>query len=437
MKVKITTGKGFAGVVKYATGKQQADFIGGTAPDAKSFLFRTAQLRAQRPDCKTPVLHFSLSQPEGERLTDQQWQAATDQLLTGLGLQDHDYIFVRHSDTQHDHIHVIASKISPAGKIWNERNSAKRSMKIVSKIEQKLGLTKTKTLAEFQQETGHRRNIIRDGETNEFRRTGKVKSKVEIAIQKRKATKNEQNRNSHNQTERGTEIMVNGETANQKQNPTDGKNTDGDGKTDQKVRNRVGAIISRADQETIVFFVDGEKDLLAKFNADRTAIEFFYIDLDMIDKAVEMAKRTNQIPLKIYGTHEFIAAAEARADHLKVAIHDRKTPPPAIVGGIKYAPPVAVDQRVDRLQNKLAAVDLSVKVGNIKKGETEWRYPAKVKEWITDELKRDPTVKAEDLLDIAKEDNRITAAMITETIADRNEATADDQPKEETQKWKM
>lgn len=197
---------------------------------------------------------------------------------------------------------------------------------------------------------------------------------------------------------------------------------------------RAGAILSRCNNEKeVIFLGSGDKKILAKLNEDRTAIEFFSIDQNMIKKGIEMAKASGQIPLKIYGTPEFIQAAETEADLQKIQISDRKTPAPAV----KYAPPAPIDQRSERLKNRLAALDLAVETGNIKPAEFDWRAPLKIKEWIASEIKIDPTIKADDLLERAKEaDKRITEKMIDE-VKNKDEIETKKTTDEEKQKWKM
>jgi len=64
-KLKAMTGSGFGGLIAYMTEKEASSFICGSQETAKDFLRECSALRSARPDCKKPVLHFSLSQPPG------------------------------------------------------------------------------------------------------------------------------------------------------------------------------------------------------------------------------------------------------------------------------------------------------------------------------------------------------------------------------------
>lgn len=298
-------------MVSYVTAPDKSEPLGGTAPAANDFLRRCAQLRELRPDCQKPVLHFSLSQPPGERLTDEQWHQAATQFRTEMGLQDHDFLMVRHTDTEHDHVHMVVSKIAPDGRLWNTQNSAKRAMAVCEKIENSLGLTKTKTLDEFREETGHRRRVVRDGATNEFRRTGKVKSQVQLAIQNRKAREksNEQNRATHpgtgaardQQREKNLGALRGDEKGNHRAQKPSGRI--------RSIQNRAGEVLFRLGQEVV-----------ARQDAQGQHIELFTLNQEAIDLAIRQAQRSGQIPLEIYGTPEFIEAARARAEILRVPV---------------------------------------------------------------------------------------------------------------------
>lgn len=198
MKAKVRTGGGMRGTVNYQN-KDGSEFISGSQENASDFLRETAALRELRKDCKKPVLHFVLSQPDGKEnnLTKEEWQQAISLFQKKMGLENHSFYSVRHNDEDHDHVHIAINKIGFGGKLWDTDKSAMRAMGACTEIENEMGLDHTRTLAEFRAETGRRRNIIRDGATGEFRRTGKVKSRVQLAIQERERKKNEQNRGTH------------------------------------------------------------------------------------------------------------------------------------------------------------------------------------------------------------------------------------------------
>lgn len=183
MKVKVSTGSGMKGLVRYQL-KEDSTFICGTQQNQNDFLRETAALRELRKDCTKPVLHFSLSQPPGESLTDAQWQTATDKFLQKMNLGNNSHFVVRHHDTEHDHIHIAVNKISFDSTLWDTNKSALKAMKACTEIEHEMNLTITKTLAEHKA-SKQTNTKISSGAMRQFQRTGDLPIKTKKAIQER------------------------------------------------------------------------------------------------------------------------------------------------------------------------------------------------------------------------------------------------------------
>ena len=92
-----------------------------------------------------PVLHAMLSLRPGETLTTSQWRTAVRKYVTDLGFAENcKYVAVMHRDRDHEHVHIVANRISldegfPMVKDSNERST---SMDSVSDIEDIFGLRK-------------------------------------------------------------------------------------------------------------------------------------------------------------------------------------------------------------------------------------------------------------------------------------------------------
>lgn len=92
-----------------------------------------------------PVFHAMLSLRPGETLTPSQWRTAVRRYMTDLGFDEtHKYVAVMHRDKDHEHVHIVANRISldegfPMVKDSNERTT---SMDSVSDIEDQFGLRK-------------------------------------------------------------------------------------------------------------------------------------------------------------------------------------------------------------------------------------------------------------------------------------------------------
>jgi hypothetical protein len=148
MKAKVERGSGFRGVLDYAFGKGDAEVIGGTMSgrDPRTLAAEFGLSRAARPDVSRPVWHTSLSLPPGDTLSAAQWDKVVSDFMDGMGLGHHQYVVVRHHDTDHEHVHVIASRIGLDGSLYLGKWDAKRAIKLTADLEVKHGLTVTKGL---------------------------------------------------------------------------------------------------------------------------------------------------------------------------------------------------------------------------------------------------------------------------------------------------
>ncbi|MBK0571941.1 relaxase/mobilization nuclease domain-containing protein, partial [Klebsiella pneumoniae] len=101
-----------------------------------------------RQDIKKPVFHAFLSLPKGEHLTDEQWQEIAKDYLKemNIDIEKHQYICVRHKDTDQDHIHIVANRVGLDGSVWLGQHSAFNTIAACERLEVKHGLTITQSL---------------------------------------------------------------------------------------------------------------------------------------------------------------------------------------------------------------------------------------------------------------------------------------------------
>lgn len=149
MKAKLERGSGFRGALDYALGKGAAcEIVGGNmnGETARALAAEFGLSRQTRPDVKRPVWHTSLSLPTGDSLDPDRWAAVTADFMDGMGLSDHQYVVVRHRDTDHDHVHIVASRIALDGLLYHGEWDAKSAIKMTQELEARHGLTRTKGL---------------------------------------------------------------------------------------------------------------------------------------------------------------------------------------------------------------------------------------------------------------------------------------------------
>ncbi|EDH7680996.1 relaxase/mobilization nuclease domain-containing protein, partial [Escherichia coli] len=94
---------------------------------------------------KKPVFHAFLSLPKNEKLTDEQWQEIAKDYLKemNIDIDKHQYICVRHNDTDKEHIHIVANRVGLDGSVWLGQHSAFNTIAACERLEVKHGLTIT------------------------------------------------------------------------------------------------------------------------------------------------------------------------------------------------------------------------------------------------------------------------------------------------------
>ncbi|MEJ6487920.1 relaxase/mobilization nuclease domain-containing protein [Nostoc punctiforme UO1] len=143
-----TKGRGFRGLLNYLESQKDAKLIGGNMGGnnsralAREFkISRQLNLEADRV-----VYHASLSLPENERLDEPTWNELANRYLEEMGFDSNQYVVYRHSNTEHDHIHICASRIRlDNGKIVHDSWDYKRSETIIRQLERDYGLQQTQS----------------------------------------------------------------------------------------------------------------------------------------------------------------------------------------------------------------------------------------------------------------------------------------------------
>ena len=179
MKAKIKRGKGFSGVLRYTMddGKQAEPVAGNmSGDDARSLSAEFAVVREIRPDIERPVFHCSLTLPAGEKLDGSKWQAVADDFMQRMEFPESTpWTAVRHSDTDHDHIHIVASRVSLDGAVWHGKFEAYKAIEATQQLEKEHGLTITEGREKKVQQ--HR---LTDSEINKAVRTGQEPPRQKI-----------------------------------------------------------------------------------------------------------------------------------------------------------------------------------------------------------------------------------------------------------------
>ena len=143
MIAKQIKGRSFRGVLNYLDGKVGAQRIGGNmvgkTPPQLTAEFACSQ--RLNPTLERAVYHVSLAVHREEAQSDQTWQAIAKDYLKGMGFQNCQHVIYRHTDTEHDHIHVVASRTRLSdGTTVSDSWDYKRSEALVRQLEQSYNL---------------------------------------------------------------------------------------------------------------------------------------------------------------------------------------------------------------------------------------------------------------------------------------------------------
>lgn len=151
---KISRGKGFEGVLKYAFERdtpfaEPGQLIGGnmSGMTIEELTREFGLVHSLRPDIEKPVWHNSLRLPKGESLNSVKWSQIAEDYLDRMGFSKlSPYVVVLHDDKEGQHIHIIASRVSFDRSVYLGRNENLISTRIISELEKDQNLTITKGL---------------------------------------------------------------------------------------------------------------------------------------------------------------------------------------------------------------------------------------------------------------------------------------------------
>jgi hypothetical protein len=144
---KQIKGTGFRGCLNYVLGKKDATLIGGTmcgqTPEELAAEFGIA--RQLRPNLKVAVFHATLSVDSTEKLedseeNDQRWLAISANYMKAMEFDNNQYAVVKHSDTEHDHIHIVASRLCLDGGVVDDSWDYYKSQETIRQLERNYNL---------------------------------------------------------------------------------------------------------------------------------------------------------------------------------------------------------------------------------------------------------------------------------------------------------
>lgn len=147
MIAKIVTGKSFGGAVRYLLEKSgHARMLDSDGIDTRSIKDMIGSFNFQRkarPEKAQVVGHISLSfhKNDAPRLTDEFMTELAHEYMERMGITDTQYMIVRHTDTNHPHLHILYNRVKYDAKLVRSHNERIRSVAVCKAMKQKHGLT--------------------------------------------------------------------------------------------------------------------------------------------------------------------------------------------------------------------------------------------------------------------------------------------------------
>lgn len=129
------------------------------ADNPKEFAQAFKAIAKQNPNIKKPVVIMSISADKRDKVSAVGWYLITKDILEKMGYKDSLFLVVQHRDREHDHIHILTSKVDILGNTVKDSNSKRRLEKVIREIEEKYNLHKTQASAKTTHAALSRREI--------------------------------------------------------------------------------------------------------------------------------------------------------------------------------------------------------------------------------------------------------------------------------------
>lgn len=144
MLSNIVKGSHFSEALQYAKGKKQSQVLvkkisGRTIKQQVNSFKAVWDLRRR---VQRPMFHVSLSlHHDDQQLDAVTWRKVIRRYLREMGYKYCPYMAIRHSDRDHDHVHIIASRITHDGQLVSDSWDYLKSQNVLRRIERDFQLT--------------------------------------------------------------------------------------------------------------------------------------------------------------------------------------------------------------------------------------------------------------------------------------------------------
>ena len=176
MIAKLVKGRGFRGALEYDLDREKGVLLDTNmaGENPRELAREFGAVRELRPGLGKAVFHASLSAAPGEQLSDEQWREIGQEYLAGMGFTENQYVISRHTDTEHEHIHILANRIGYDGQVVSDAHDYPRQERLMREIELEYGLEEVAPSREAE------RRAPTQAEIEQTLRTGEVSTRQQL-----------------------------------------------------------------------------------------------------------------------------------------------------------------------------------------------------------------------------------------------------------------
>ncbi len=143
---KIVKGRSFKGCISYILGNKEAKILaseGVLETDVKSIINSFYMQSLLNPKLSKCVGHIPLafSPDDKERMTDHFMERLAKEYMKLMGIENTQYLIVRHNNTSHPHCHIVFNRVDNDGKTISDKNDQYRNEKVCKQLKDKYNLT--------------------------------------------------------------------------------------------------------------------------------------------------------------------------------------------------------------------------------------------------------------------------------------------------------
>ena len=142
---QIIYGETCKGTLNYVFGKEGMQVLGYgntfSQGISQKFFGNVLHFQGQRNATKNRYAHISLNLPHREHLDNDAFLKISKEYMDNMGYREQPYVVVRHTDTKHEHVHIVTTNVKEDGKMLGIFNSYRRNIATHQYLEKKYGLS--------------------------------------------------------------------------------------------------------------------------------------------------------------------------------------------------------------------------------------------------------------------------------------------------------